>query len=126
MEIDTSNIQQAPAATQSSWRAPRHIYFGKKGADGVMEEEPVYAHQSFPKMIYKMRGEVVLAEIVNNTVEHQDKLTAGWRDSPADFGIITAPSFDQIRAQGESQHESTEDASEHVAARRGRPPKVAA
>lgn len=103
IEIDTSNIQQAPATQSSSWRAPRHVYFGKKGADGIMEDEPVYVHRPFPAMLYKVNTEKkLMACIVQNDAELKSRAADGWENSPEKFGIFTAPSFEQINAMKEA------------------------
>ena len=98
IEIDYSGIPQAPSTAPSAWRPPRHVFFGKKGADGIMEDEPVYVHQSFPCMLYKMRGETVTACIVQDADQLAQRTADGWADSPAKFGIVTAPTFDQVAA----------------------------
>ena len=116
VEIDTSQIKQEPSGQQQTWRAPRHVFFGKKGADGVMEDEPVYSHQKYPCMLYKPVDDKLSAILVHSDDEFTSRLADGYADSPAKFGIVTAPSFEQINAPAEVAAEVDQP-------RRGRPPK---
>jgi hypothetical protein len=127
IELDTSNIQQTPVTHTTSWRAPRHVYFGKKGEDGMMQDEPVYVYQKFPSMLYKLNGEKLMAAIVQNEEELSKRTADGWKDSPEAFGILTAPSFDQINAQKSEMEREDQSATQidvpAAPARRGRPLK---
>jgi len=73
-----------------------------------MEDEPVYLHQEYPKMIYKIVGEKLTAAIVNNDEELSKKTADAWVASPALLGILTAPSFDQIKEMEESARRAAE------------------
>ncbi len=98
-QIDYSNIQETPSVAKSSWRPPRHVYFGKRNPeDGVMEEEPTYVHQEFPRMLYKKDGEKIVALIVNSDTELTLALAKGAEKNPAAFGHLTAPSFEEVTA----------------------------
>ncbi len=46
---------------------------------------------AFPKMFYRSNGETVVV----TTQAEQTALTGTWYDSPADFGLVTAPSVRQ-------------------------------
>ena len=47
---------------------------------------------SFPKMFYSAAGSTTLVR----TQAEQDALSGAWFDSPADYGLITAPSADEL------------------------------
>lgn len=97
LEIDYSQIQEAPPVVKSSWRPPRHVFFGKKNPeDGTMEEEPIYTHQEFPRMMYRMENDKIAAFIVNNSTELTLALSKGAKKNPSAFGYLTAPSFEQV------------------------------
>lgn len=123
MEIDYSAIEPPPASKTNAWKPPRHVYFGKKDPEtGELESEPIYKHQDYPWMIYRSVEGKISARIVQNKTEHDKYSAEGWKNSPAEFGLITAPSFDQALAMREAAEvEATPDAP-----RRGRPPKVEA
>ena len=46
---------------------------------------------NLPKMFYRSDG----ATTIVRTQAEQDALSGAWFDSPADYGLITAPSADQ-------------------------------
>ncbi len=46
---------------------------------------------AFPKMFYRSDGTTTTV----TTQAQQDALSGAWFDSPADFGLVTAPSTDQ-------------------------------
>ena len=46
----------------------------------------------FPKMFYRSDGSVTTV----TTQAAQDALSGAWFDSPADYGLITAPSAAQL------------------------------
>ena len=103
MEIDTSLIKQEPSGTPQTWRPPRHVFFGKKGTDGQMEEEPTYVYQAFPCMLYKPLDGKLSAVLVHNDEDKAARIAEGYADSPAKFGVITAPSFEQMNAPAEPE-----------------------
>jgi len=74
----------------------------------MMEDEPVYVHQEYPKMLYKVIGEKLTAAIVNDDESLEKRTSDGWVTSPALLGILTAPSFDQIREMEESARRAAE------------------
>lgn len=121
MEIDYSEIPQTPStAKKESWRAPRHVFFGKKDPEtGDMEVEPVYVHQELPRLIYKPHAteQKLVAKLVYTQPELDKLLDEGWGKNPGEFGVITSPSFEQILEAKQKEEEAPE------AARRGRPPK---
>lgn len=121
-EIDYSAIPPAPAATQpSGWKPPRHVYFGPKDKDtGTMLDEPVYVHQEYPKMLYKMEGDRLLGAIVNSASERVARGDA-WKESPADFGVFTAPSYQQMLEQNEMRAADLQQAVEPEKRGPGRP-----
>ena len=58
-----------------------------------------YSHQAFPKMVYRPRtdGSRRLQSQVCDDDKKFAKLTKdGWKESPADFGVITAPAAPQV------------------------------
>ena len=97
-DIDYSGIEPQPApSAKGSYRPPPHVYFGKRGEDGMMEPEPVYTYQAFPSMRYGLVAGKVSARLVKSQGEAQ-ALGEGWTDSPGKLGMVTAPSFDQFQA----------------------------
>lgn len=100
-DIDFGNIQQ-PAVPQQRWNPPVHKYYGPKNADGDVVPEPLYVRdktnqaQNYPCMRYKLvDGRIKAAQV--NTDDEELALGDGWEDSPAKFGAITAPTFEQSR-----------------------------
>lgn len=99
MKIDYSRIPETQVEQKSSYRPPRHVYFGKRDPEtGMMEEEPTYVHQDYPRMIYKMEGGGIVADIVNDDESLNDRLKDGWVKNPSELGYLTAPSFEQVLA----------------------------
>ena len=95
MEIDFSAIPQQTTSTPSTWKPPRHVYFGPKDpATGQMMDEPIYTFQAYPKMVYAKREDRLVARIVNSKDEW-DALGKGWSDSISSLGVTTAPSFEE-------------------------------
>lgn len=123
LEIDYSEIKQEYKPTaNSNWRPPRHVYFGKRDEDGNMAVEPVYIHQEFPRIMYAMKDEKIVARMANN---EQDKLTLqseGFEVSPAAFGYVSAPSFEQAIELKTKQEEKSEEVTE--VKKPGRPKKA--
>lgn len=82
----------------TDWEPPIHKYFGPKNPKtGKMEKEPIYSYIEFPRMMYgkPKEGGPIVARIVNTTAEKEDLLAKNWALTPADFGYIGAPSFEQ-------------------------------
>lgn len=129
-EIDYSNIAEPVPAPRTSWRPPRHVFFGKRNPeDGVMEEEPTYVYQEYPRMLYSKRDGKIVASIVNSDEERDGLLAKGWALTPAAFGHLTAPSFEEHQAMLAEQaavleKEESEKTEEPETVRRGRPRKV--
>lgn len=131
LKIDYSEIAQSlPVNAQEEWEPPVHKYFGKKLPNGKTEKEPVYVFKAFPSMMYGLRDGKIVARVVNNQ-EEKDALPANWTDTPAAFGYIGAPSFEQHIAMKEAaaaeKGEKLPDEQEVTvgdAPRRGRPPKA--
>lgn len=97
MEIDYGQIQEQPGTTKAveSWEPPPHKYFGPKDPQtGKVLPEPVYSYKPYPALVYKKDGEKIQAKMIRTEAERKS-LGAEWRDSPKDFGVVTAPSFDQ-------------------------------
>jgi hypothetical protein len=97
MEIDYSAVPQPIVTKPSTWKAPRHVFFGKKDPEtGSMEDEPTYSYVAVPAMMYKEMDGKISAKIANTQAELTQMSGDGWKDSPAKFGHIGAPSFEQI------------------------------
>lgn len=118
-EIDYSEVVPAPAVMeQTEWEPPIHKFFGKKLENGKTEKEPLYSYKQFPCLMYASKNGKITARIVK-TKEELDSLGDGWSDTPASFGVVTAPSFEQaLQAKNE-----TADVVIAEAPRRGRPAK---
>jgi hypothetical protein len=96
-EIDYSNIQQVPVTQPSAWKPPRHVFFGGRNREtGEMLEEPIYEHKEYPRMLYKLEGQKIVARTINSDDEFA-ALGPGWEKTPAAFGHLTAPSFEQAQ-----------------------------
>lgn len=95
LSIDYSGISKpAVHPNDEEWEAPNHVFFGRKLPGGKKEREPVYVHQSYPKMLYSQVDDRIVAKQVTSKPE-QDALGDKWKESPAAFGYIGAPSFEQ-------------------------------
>lgn len=91
-EIDYSAIPPPKSEPVNSWRPPRHVYFGRKDAEGNMEQEPVYKHQPYPSMRYAKVNGKIAARLVHSA-EEEKALGSDWKDTPAAHGLETAPAF---------------------------------
>lgn len=116
MKIDYSEIA-APVVTPQGddWEPPVHKFFGKKLPNGKTEKEPVYVHQSFPAMRYGLKDGRIVARVANNERENQALMDEGFSDTPAKFGYIGAPSFEEhlalkAKADQEAKDKSAQDA----------------
>lgn len=124
--IDYSSVQTpAIPASQADWEPPVHKYFGPKLPNGRMAPEPLYSYKPFPAFRYRKNGEQIEARLV--TSEHELRsMGDGWADSPAEFGFVGAPTFDEEREMKRKQAEAAmaEAVEMDAAPRRGRPPKA--
>lgn len=107
LEIDYSQLpSSAPVRNEEEWEPPVHKYFGPKNPQtGKKLPEPVYVHQEYPRTVYARQGNKIVAKLVNSD-EHLKSLGKGWEKSPAAFGFIGAPSFEEqqrINAAQETQ-----------------------
>lgn len=119
-DIDYSEIVQPAKTTEDDgWEPPVHKYFGKKLANGKMEKEPVYVHQEYPKLLYSQKNGKIVARVVKSAGE-KTALGAGWEETPAAFGYIGAPSFEQHLQMKETE---PEEIVEEVKRGPGRPKK---
>jgi len=106
LEIDFSGLKVEQPKPRNDWRAPPHVYFGKRDENGMMEQEPVYQYQKYPAFYYKLIDGKIIPKLVNSDEEVAELRKDGWRETPAAFGYIGAPSFEdaqKIRAQIEEQ-----------------------
>ncbi len=112
-EIDYSAIPQpSTSAAQQDWEPPIHKFFGKKLPNGRMEPEPVYRFQPFPAFRYAQIDGKIQARMVTDEAQVR-ALGPEWKDSPAEFGFIGAPTYeDALRLRAEADKP-----------KRGRPPK---
>lgn len=138
LEIDLGvhGATTPPAATNSTWKPPRHVYFGPRGPDGQMMDEPVYSHIEYPRLFYALSddGKKIKATLVKSD-EERDALGDKWVKMPGDLGYIGAPTLaDTVRMAEEDAKEQLELAERNAAIalgeaikrRPGRPPKEAA
>lgn len=63
----------------------------------------MYSHQAFPAILYKLVDGNVTANIAKNQPEKDAMIADGWADTPAKYGMITAPSHEQLNAPKESK-----------------------
>jgi hypothetical protein len=94
LDIDYSNIKQNDVVLDEEWEAPVHRFFGKKLPNGKTEKEPVYVHKDFPAMMYAKVDGKITAKLINSQAE-LSALGKEWSDTPATFGVVGAPSFDE-------------------------------
>lgn len=114
--IDYSALQSTDVSqSQQEWEPPQHKFFGRRLPNGRMEPEPVYRYQPFPAFRYCKVGENIQARLVTSEAEART-LGAEWKDSPAEFGFVGAPTHEQARAAKLAEVEPESP-------RRGRPPK---
>lgn len=86
----------APSNAEADYEPPRHVFFGRRDERGRMEKEPVYRHQSFPKMMYGAGPAGPRAMLIRDDREFKAAVKEGWHETPEALGLITAPSRDQI------------------------------
>lgn len=100
IEIDYSGIKEQPVGiSKTRWKPPKHVYFGPKDPDtGEMLPEPEYEYKEYPRMMYMREGRKVRAILVNDDEEKEVALKDGFKLSPGECGLITAPSFEQVQA----------------------------
>jgi hypothetical protein len=125
--VDYSEVQPSnPAGLEASeWEPPTHKYFGPKLTNGKTAKEPTYSHQEYPRFMYAEVNGKIKARVVKSDAE-RDSIGSDWKNSPAEFGYIGAPSFDQIvKTKNEAESEEVEIGGVETAARKpGRPPKA--
>lgn len=96
-DIDYSAVKSAPARlNDEDWEPPVHKFFGKKLENGKVEKEPVYSYQPYPKMMYASQDGRIVAQLVKSDAERA-ALGEGWEETPAAFGHITCPSWEQLQ-----------------------------
>jgi hypothetical protein len=99
-QIDFTAIAQPETGQpQEDWEPPRHVFFGPKDERGKAAKEPVYKYLPFPQMIYGKEGDKLRAVVVNSEAEKARYV--GYSDTPATFGYIGAPTFDEAQAMKE-------------------------
>lgn len=102
LEIDESDIPVPPSFDITNWEPPRHVYFGPKDARGRMAPEPKKSGAKFPSVRYAKTENGLKTRQVE-TAEEAAALGPEWKESPADFGYMTHPTKEYIRAQEEAR-----------------------
>ena len=80
----------------------KHVYVGPKDPEtGEMMEEPVYVHQELPRMLYHpdYEGWPTSGKVFETEEAVAEALADGWVKTPADRGVLTAPSKEQLEEQ---------------------------
>ena len=80
----------------------KHVYAGPKDPEtGEMMEEPVYVHQDLPRMLFHpdYDGWPRAGKMFATEDEVASALADGWVKSPAEHGVITEPSREQMEAE---------------------------
>lgn len=113
IEIDYSSIPNSAIKLDEDWDPPVHVHFGRKLENGKREKEPVYVHQEYPRMVYAKPADKIIAKIVNSDDELK-ALGEGWEKSPAAFGLITCPSFEQIEEMKAQKLSPEKDSKEEL------------
>lgn len=100
VEIDNSDIPQPVLVDVTRWEPPRHVYFGPRdAATGRMAKEPPKSTAMYPSTRYTMLADGRLRAKHVATAEEDAALDPDqWRHSPADWGLTTHPTRDQLRA----------------------------
>ena len=99
-QIDfTAIAQPVTGQPQEDWEPPRHVFFGPKDERGKPAKEPAYKYLPFPQMIYGKVDGKIKAVVVNSEAEKAQY--AGYTDTPADFGYIGAPTFEEAQMMKE-------------------------
>lgn len=116
--LDFSDLVAPPTGTaEADYEPPRHVFFGKKDpSTGKMAKEPVYVHQAYPKMLFKLESGRIRVTIVDAERAHKIHQKDGWAESPAEFGYIGAPSQEQILDAKEAAYTAAEATARAVAA----------
>jgi len=92
-----------PVQSKSTWKPPRHVYFGPRDPmTGDLGEEPVYVHQEYPRLVYKLDGEKIKAAMINSAGE-LSALGEGWVKNPGELGYIGAPTLEQSFKMAEEE-----------------------
>lgn len=117
IEFDSSVAHQMPQPVQD-WEAPPHVYYGPRQASGKLAKEPVYAHQAFPKVMYRKRDDGTIGATQIRDESEYSALGKEWRESPSEFGYIGAPTLDQSMALAKQEQvaDAQRKASEQQAA----------
>ena len=112
--IDFSDLVVPPTGTaEADYEPPKHVFYGKKDQrTGRMEKEPVYVHQAYPKMLYKLEAGRIRVTQVNDERAFKVYAKDGWAESPAEFGYIGAPSQEEILDAKEAAFAAAERAAE--------------
>jgi hypothetical protein len=104
-EFDISGIPQPQPVQRDSWRAPRHVYFGPRDpVTGDLAPEPTLntghgPYIPYPKHVYRKKADGNLqVRQVNSDAEWESLGRKEWKSSPAELGVITAPSWEQNQA----------------------------
>lgn len=101
LEIDYSAVPvPAHVPKDDDWEPPQHKFFGRKLENGKTEKEPIYVHQEYPRLVYSLQGEKIVARMIYSDTE-LEKLGDGWEKNPSAFGYISAPSWEQMQAARE-------------------------
>lgn len=98
LEIDYSSVVKPAAAPEEEWETPTRRYYGPKDkVTGKPMKEPPYVFTPYPSMRYAQPegpGTRIVTRLVNS--EGEDKaLGPEWKSTPAAFGYIGAPSFEE-------------------------------
>ena len=108
LEIDYSGMPPtAPQRQEEEWEPPVHKYFGPKDKNGKMQKEPVYVHQEYPRTFYAKQGNRIVARLVKSD-EELKALGKGWEKSPAAFGFIGAPSYEEQQRINAAQEQAAQ------------------
>lgn len=80
----------------------KHVYFGPidKDTGERSQEMPAYVHQDYPKVLYhpEWDGFPFKGRTVADEEAAIELMNRGWAESPADFGVETAPSQESVAA----------------------------
>lgn len=108
--IDFSSVAQPRAdGIASDWDPPPHKFFGKRLPNGKSEQEPQYVYQEYPRMLYGRDGDKIRAKVVHDDESRDALLAEGYALTPAEFGVVTCPSFEDATRMRIERERNGED-----------------
>ena len=117
--LDYSGMPTPPAVQADDWETPQRKFYGKKGPNGKMLPEPPYVHIPYPAVRYAQPGGAGTQIVTKHVKDAEEDAAIGpmWKNSPAEFGYIGAPSAEQNLRLQNSQAQKMIDAQKEIDAK---------